>query len=80
MATKLVNMDKLTHAAERDAWLWLEDAAPDYADGVSDAVRNGADANTVYRHVQRQVGLHREALALRCKLAAAYLIRTLAEV
>ncbi len=70
---QLPRFELLTRAAGAEAWTWLQDYAGEYAEGVSESVDSGATPEQVYRHVLGEVGLHREALALRCKLAARHL-------
>lgn len=69
-----VDMSEIDQAATEDAWDWLQDNAPRWAAAVQTVVERKASADQVYRRVLGNVGLGREALAVRCKLAAQYLI------
>lgn len=68
---ELPHIDK---AAAAESWEYLYEQAPVWADAVAEEVHAGASPDEIYKGVLRRVGAHREALAVRCKLAAQYLV------
>lgn len=68
------DLPHIDHAASAESWEYLYEQAPLWADAVAEEVRAGASPEEIFKGVLRRVGAHREALALRCKLAAQYLI------
>ena len=68
-------LNRLTAAINRDAWDYLQEQAPEYAEGVKEAVKGGETADSIYYHVLNLVGVDRQAIALRCRQAAIYLIK-----
>jgi hypothetical protein len=72
--TLLRELPSIDRAASEEAWEWLQESAPIWADAVAEEVRAGATPEVIYQGVLRRVGGHREALAVRCKLAAMHLV------
>lgn len=70
---KTNDMPEIDSALAEDSWNYLQDYNPQLAKGVAAAVRRGIKPEEVRRHVLRQVGENRAAIALRCSQAAAYL-------
>lgn len=70
--------DELTAVVQADDYNWLLDNAPAYARAIERLVSEaGRDLNPedVYRHIVRMTYDGREGLAVRCKNAAAHLLR-----
>lgn len=65
---------ELDSAVNSDAWDYLQDTAPTYAAAVGQAVKSGGKPDEIYRYILDRVGMHREAMALRCRQAAQFLI------
>lgn len=66
---------KLDQVAAYESVTYLEDnGGEEWLAGVREAVANGATPDDVYRHMLNQLGPSRDALARRCKLAAAALV------
>jgi hypothetical protein len=72
--TILRDLPHIDKAASEEAWQWLEEQAPIWADAIAEEVHAGATPQDIYKGVLRRVGAHREALAVRCKLAAQHLV------
>ena len=68
-------MTTFQDAAGQDAIEYLEAYALPYLDAVQTAVNAGDSPDVIYRKVLREVGEHRAPLALRCKQAAAVLVK-----
>lgn len=58
-------------AINEESWLWLDDNVPLLARAVQTEVKRGASAAQIKRYVIQRTG--REAIALRCEQAAAFL-------
>lgn len=60
-------------AFNAEAWEWLNENAPDIAQGVQADVAAGCKPDAIYWQVLDLVGTHRRPVAVRCRLAAEFL-------
>lgn len=67
------DLPEITAAIDAESWDWLQDNAPALASAVAAAVKRGRSPEQIRRHVLREVGAHRLALAVRCEQAARHL-------
>lgn len=72
MSTKR-DMPDIDKAINAESWEWLQNAAPELADAVLTEAKRKTPPKSIYRHILRRVGPHREPLALRCRQAADHL-------
>lgn len=62
-------------ALNADSYNWLSTTAPDLLNAVEAEVQNGKTPEAIARLVASHVGPEREALAIRCRQAAAHVQR-----
>lgn len=72
MSEKFAELDAVL---ESESWEWLSDNSPALAASVQAAVAKNIAAADIRRRVVEKLGIHREALAQRCELAAKHLER-----
>ncbi len=70
-----VAMPDLDKALAARAWEWLQDEEPQIAEALAAEVKAGRTPEQIRRHILRQAGSHRFALAVSCELSAGHLIR-----
>jgi hypothetical protein len=64
--------DALDRALDAESWAWLEEQHPVIADAVQVSIERGAEPDAIKRRVLMRTG--RWELALRCELAARWLV------
>lgn len=72
MSDKFIEVDQ---AIEEEAWEYLWTNYAPLAAAVQKAVSKGVAPEELKRRLVEKLGAHREALAVRCELAAKYLER-----
>lgn len=70
------NLEELDRAYEEESYDYLWRVHPEIAKAVELGVKRGETAEVIKRRALNNGGLHREALAQRCELAAKYLERS----
>ena len=71
--TTMIDFPDLDAAIDAEAWQWLQEAAPVYADAVTAEVKRGREPGDIRRRFMRLT--QRPALALRLEQAARHLRR-----
>lgn len=66
---------ELDTVLDEESWDFLWSNYPPLAAAVQKMVTKGVGADEIKRRVVEKLGVHREALAQRCELAAKHLIR-----
>lgn len=72
MSDKYLELDAVL---DSESWDWLNDNYPPLAKAVQKMVGQGVNPADIRRRVVERLGVHREALAQRCELAAMHLER-----
>jgi len=70
---KIGDLVRISRVINRESHDWLEDNWPDMLAAVQASITEQATPEEIYRHVRREVGENRQALALRVRQAAEHL-------
>jgi len=71
--SKTIDYPDLDAAIDAESWIWLQDAAPVYADAIAAEVKRGHEPGDIRQRFMRLT--QRPALALRLEQAARHLRR-----